>query len=114
MKKSRTFTLKLFLCFCLVILFAVLVPSVYFLHNLRQESVELITEAARREAVFFQRYLQHELGEDNTRPAELAGLLRNFHSASDHRMTLVDSKGVVIYDSFFSPSAKSLGNHLEH
>ena len=113
--KNRTFALKIFLCFCLVILFSVLVPSFYFLHNLKQESIGLTTEAARREAVFYQRYLLNELEKHNIRDnAELSELLQNFYSSSDHRMTLVDSKGAVIYDSFFSNNPRPLGNHLEH
>ena len=113
--KSRTFTLKIFLCFCLVILFSVLVPSVYFLHNLRQESIELTTNAAQREAVFFQRYLLSELEKGKVRSnAELAELLQDFCSSSDHRMTLVDSEGAVIYDSYFSKTTTKFGNHLQH
>ena len=113
--KSRTFTFKIFLCFCLVILFSVLVPSAYVLHNLRQESIELTTEAAQREAAFFQRYLLNEL-EKKKVPSEeaLVGLLQNFSSSSDSRMTLVRSDGTVIYDSFFSQNPRELDNHLQH
>ena len=79
--KSRTFTFKIFLCFCLVILFSVLVPSAYVLHNLRQESIELTTEAAQREAAFFQRYLLNEL-EKKKVPSEeaLSFILSRFFS----------------------------------
>jgi len=113
--KSRTFTFKIFLCFCLVILFSVLVPSGYVLHNLRQESIELTTEAARREAAFFQRYLLNELEKKKVASEEaLVGLLQNFSSSSDSRMTLVRSDGTVIYDSFFSQNPRELDNHLQH
>jgi len=113
--KNRTFTFKIFLCFCLVILFSVLVPSAYFLHNLRQESIDITREAAQREVAFFHKFLQNELGKvpPGIRP-DLGALLHNFYSASDHRMTLVDESGVVLYDSFFSQNSRELENHLHH
>ena len=50
--RSRSFTVKIFLCFCAVILFSVLVPCGYFLHSIRLESIDIMRAEAFREAAF--------------------------------------------------------------
>lgn len=113
--KSRSFTFRLFLCFSVVILCSVFVPSVYVLHSLRQESIALTKEAAMREVAFFKSYLQGELKDRHgNAKKDLTSLLHNFSTASDHRVTLIDDKGTVLYDSFFSVGTKVLDNHLLH
>ncbi len=115
MMKNRTFTFKIFLSFCLVILFSLLIPSVYFLHNHREESIERTREAARREVALCQRYLQNEMKKTTAGGwHDLSGLLQEFYTASDHRMTLVDESGAVLYDSFFLEKAKELPSHSSY
>lgn len=113
--KNRTFTFKIFLCFCLVILFSVLVPSVYFLHNLREESIERTREAAQREAALYKRFLQIELKKASADGRhDLPGLFHEFSTAGAHRMTLVARDGAVLYDSFVSKDAEKLPSHIDH
>ncbi len=113
--KSRSFTIKIFLSFCLLILLSVFVPSFYFLHNIRQESIELIKVSAQREVAFIHSSLRNELKKRGAgNEIDLTGILKEFNSSREHRITLIDDTGRVLYDSFFSSSSQQMTNHLSH
>ena len=59
--KNTTFSIKIFFCFCVVILFSVLVPCGYFLHSIKEESIDLTREEAFREVSFVQTCILDEV-----------------------------------------------------
>ena len=112
--KNTTFSIKIFFCFCVVILFSVLVPCGYFLHSIKQESIDLTCEEAFREVSFVRTYIMEEVkkGEFNEQEA-LPETLKNFYSGGEHRVTLIDAEGTVLYDSF-AKNVSELENHRYH
>ncbi len=109
--KSRTFTVKIFLSFCLVILFSVFAPASYFLHNLQKESMEMAKEAAIREASIFHNILKNTLKDSLPEKGQISHLLRDFTDSGSHRVTVIAADGVVLYDSRFD-SPDQMPNHL--
>ncbi|MBQ9104970.1 MAG: PAS domain-containing protein [Mailhella sp.] len=109
--KSRTFTVKIFLSFCLVILCSVFVPATYFLHTLRQESIELAKEAAVREVSIFQNILTTTLKGCEPNEKHIAPLFRGLTDSGSHRITVITSNGSVLYDSHLSTPGQ-IPNHL--
>ena len=112
--KNTTFSIKIFFCFCVVILFSVLVPCGYFLHSIKEESIDLTREEAFREVSFLQTYIQEEAAKGNVEGASgLPETLKHFYSGSKHRVTLIHSDGSVLYDSF-AENVSELENHRYH
>ena len=112
--KNTTFSIKIFFCFCVVILFSVLVPCGYFLHSIKQESIDLTREEAFREVSFVRTYIMEEVekGEFDQKGA-LPETLKRFYSGGEHRVTLIDAEGTVLYDSF-AEDVSQLENHRYH
>ena len=112
--KSTTFSIKIFFCFCVVILFSVLVPCGYFLHSIKQESIDITRDEAFREAAFIRTYITESVAEGKFHPNDiLPEALKNFYSSNEHRITLIDAEGTVLYDSF-TDDVSSLENHRYH
>lgn len=112
--KNTTFSIKIFFCFCVVILFSVLVPCGYFLHSIKQESIDLTCEEAFREVAFVRTYIMEEVEKGEFREREiLPDTLKNFYSGGKHRVTLIDAEGTVLYDSF-AKNVSELENHRYH
>lgn len=112
--KNATFSIKIFFCFCVVILFSVLVPCGYFLHSIKQESIDLAREEAFREVAFVQACILDEVKKAGRDPKSvLPEMLKNFYSGEEHRVTLIDDRGIVLYDSFAN-NVEALENHCNH
>ncbi len=112
--KNTSFSIKIFLCFCVVILFSVLVPCGYFLHSIRQESIDLTREEAFHEASFIRTYISEAAATGQLKEEDrLPDVLKNFYSGSEHRVTLIDASGTVLYDSF-TENVSALENHRYH
>lgn len=122
--RSRTFTVKIFLCFCAIILFSVLVPCGYFLHSIRLESIDIIRAEAFREAAFIRAVLSADTGEGihaaRPEPRNSASVspyvpyrIMEFYKGTEHRVTLIDREGRVLYDTWFAKT-EELGNHGLH
>lgn len=112
--KSTTFSIKIFFCFCVVILFSVLVPCGYFLHSIKQESVDITRDEAFREAAFIRTYITESVAKGEFhQDGVLPETLKNFYSSNEHRVTLIDAEGTVLYDSFADDVSK-LENHRYH
>ena len=79
--KNTTFSIKIFFCFCVVILFSVLVPCGYFLHSIKQESMDLTRDEAFREADFIRTYIMESVSEGEFhQDGVLPETLKNFYS----------------------------------
>ena len=112
--KNTTFSIKIFFCFCVVILFSVLVPCGYFLHSIKEESIDLTREEAFREVSFVQTCILDEVKKAGGSPKSiLPEMLKTFYSGGEHRVTLIDAEGVVLYDSF-AKNVAELENHRYH
>ena len=112
--KNTSFSIKIFLCFCVVILFSVLVPCGYFLHSIKEESIDITREDAFREVSFLYTYILED-AEQNGGDGQggLPETLRKFYSGGQHRVTLIDANGAVLYDSF-AGDVSELENHRYH
>ncbi|WP_446425392.1 sensor histidine kinase [Mailhella sp.] len=130
--RSRSFTVKIFLCFCAVILFSVLVPCGYFLHSIRLESIDFMRAEAFREAAFIRSALSADaavafreaasirsaLGTDAPKDAlreknSVPFRIMEFYQGTEHRVTLINREGKVLYDTHFS-RVTDLPNHRSH
>ena len=82
--KNTTFSIKIFFCFCVVILFSVLVPCGYFLHSIKEESIDLTREEAFREVSFVQTCILDEVKKAGGSPKSiLPEMLRRFIPAGN-------------------------------
>lgn len=130
--RSRSFTVKIFLCFCAVILLSVLVPCAYFLHSIRLESIDIMRAEAFREAAFIRSALSADAAETLRKtasrlPEEQDGdpvealrqenrvpfRIMEFYQDTDHRVTLIDREGEVLYDTH-SDDTTVFVNHRKH
>ncbi len=110
--KNTTFSVKIFFCFCLVILFSVFVPCGYFLHSIKQESIDITRHEAFREIDFLRASLAEETARGGGQ-GDLPAPVRSFYSGGEHRVTFIDAGGNVLYDSF-AGDISSLENHRYH
>lgn len=125
--RSRSFTVKIFLCFCAVILFSVLVPCGYFLHSIRLESIDIMRAEAFREAAFIRSALSADaaeafreaaairsaLGTNTSKDASVPFRIMEFYQGTEHRVTLLNREGRVLYDTHFS-RVSDLPSHRSH
>ena len=111
--RRLSLTIRIFFCFCLIILLSVLVPSCYLLHSIHEESIELTRNIVLREATFLRAHIAGEFQERGLSALEnLPAILKEFTS-EEHRITLIDKAGVVLYDSF-SQKITNWGDHRRH
>jgi len=112
--RRQSFTIKIFSCFCIVILLSVLVPCGYFLYSIRQESIAFTRNEALRETIFIENYIAEELtAEGRMEVNEFSEVMKKFFSGNSHRVTLIDKDGEVLYDSL-AGDAVAFKNHKDH
>ena len=112
--KKRSFTIKVFLGFCAVILFSVFVPCAYFVHSTKEEGIEHTMEEAFRETDFIRMYIAEKASEGTIKGREgIKEAIDHIYRAEDHRLTVIDSTGEVLYDSF-AKDVDKLENHRYH
>lgn len=111
--RNASFSIKIFLCFCVVISFSVFAPCLYFLHSMEQESVDMTRREAFREVAFLQACLM-EAATDGGIPhqAPFPAWLKDFYASGTHRVTLIGADGAVLYDS--AADIAALENHRYH